>query len=304
MGAGTSAGTAPLGGAFWSAAPLDYLRNLRGFSPDKPFHSLFIRRMIAGSENISAAEIYPGREIRPGTDDSAYQEILQRMPDLYASRLLKHLLSTPNFRGIQSDNYRVFRFFRPSLIANYNHDGLAAKFCGQRHRVLDMHGTIEREYGSPRMAELVNELREYHLPDKPDGVLMGIPESFLDSKLALRLLEVGRFCPDFIAIIGYTFARYGDGHDDRVSLAYFLERFKKFSGNIYVIDPEPEYIAELLADYLKSRSVLPIRARWNVLAHAFVKALSDPSTRRTLNYLHEQILDRHGSSVSFPLACY
>jgi|GEM_PF-5989549 len=72
------------------------------------------------------------------------------------------------------------------------------------------------------MAELVNELREYHLPDKPDGVLMGIPESFLDSKLALRLLEVGRFCPDFIAIIGYTFARYGDGHDDRVSLAYFL----------------------------------------------------------------------------------
>lgn len=46
---------------------------------------------------------------------------------------------------------------------------------------------------------------------------MGVPESYLDLKLARNLQIISAFSPAFIAIVGYSFARYGDGHDDQVS---------------------------------------------------------------------------------------
>jgi hypothetical protein len=130
---------------------------------------------------------------------------------------------------------------------------------------------------------------------------MGVPESFLDSKLAKNLQMVGKFFPSFVAIIGYSFARSNDGHDDYVSLEYFKQRFRGFPGNIYIIDLAPEYLQETLADSVRSKNVFPIRAHWNVLAHAFMRMVNEPALRKSLNYLHEQILDRYGGNIAFPL---
>ena len=46
LGAGSSAGIAPQGRSFWTAAPLDFLRNLSGFSPEIPVHSALTQQII------------------------------------------------------------------------------------------------------------------------------------------------------------------------------------------------------------------------------------------------------------------
>ena len=45
------------------------------------------------------------------------------------------------------------------------------------------------------------------------------------------------FTPEFVAIIGYSFAQNGTGYDDSVSLKSFLETRRDFVGNIYIIQP-------------------------------------------------------------------
>ncbi|MGO9995804.1 MAG: hypothetical protein ACLPTF_25280 [Steroidobacteraceae bacterium] len=302
LGAGTSAGTAPLGRAFWTASSLDFLRNLGGFSVSIPVHSELTRRIIDGSSNLSLSEIFPGRAFRFEDEKSFYLEILERLPDYFARTYLKHLLAKANFSRQQSDSYRIFHCFRPSLIANYNHDGLATRLAAAGHRVVEMHGSVERGYGSPEMAKFLEQVREYHLTDVEDGLVMGVPESYLDLKLARNLQIIGAFSPAFIAIIGYSFARYKDGHDDQVSLDYFKMRFQGFPGNIYIVDPAPECLQETLADAIRSRNVFPIRAYWNVLAHVFMGMVHEPISRKSLSYLHQRILDRYGGGISLPLA--
>jgi hypothetical protein len=304
LGAGTSAGVAPFGRSFWTAAPLDFLRNLSGFSAQIPIHSELTQQIIKNSRDIKISEIFPYREIRAGTDDFPYREILQRLPNYYARLLLKHRLAKNNFVALRSDNYAVFEFFRPSLIANYNHDGLASRLCGRRHRVLDMHGSVGREFGSPQVEAIIERIREHHLPEASDGILMGILESpCRDPGLVLRLLEIGRFRPAFIAIIGYSFARNAEGHDDHVSLEYFEHRFSDFRGQVYVIDPQPDYLREMLSERLKLRGIIGVRARWNVLAHSFMKSLHAPCgyERQSINYVYESLLDTHGGDIAFPL---
>jgi hypothetical protein len=302
LGAGTSAGMAPLSRAFWTTSSLDFLRNLGGFSASIPVHSPLTRRIIDGSSNLSLSEIFPGREFRFADGQSLYLEILKRLPNYFARTYLKHVLAKANFSGRQSDSYRIFQFFRPSFIANYNHDGLAARLAGAGHRVVEMHGRVERGYGSPEMAKVLDQARDYHLTDVDDSLVMGVPESYLDLQLARNLQIIGAFSPAFIAIVGYSFARYGDGHDDQVSLEYIKMRYQGFPGNVYIIDPAPDYLRETLADAIRSKNVFAIRAYWNVLAHVFLRMLKEPASRRSLNYWHEQILDRYGSGISFPMA--
>lgn len=301
LGAGASAGAAPLGRAFWTASSLEFLRNLRGFSASIPVHSELTRRMIEGSRELTVSEIFPGRELRLEDEKSLCLEILERLPNYFARTYLKHLLAKANFTGRQSDSYRIFRCFRPSLIANYNHDGLATRLAATRHRVVEMHGGVERGYGSPQMAKFLEQAREYHLVDAEDGLVMGLPESYLDLKLARNLQIIGACSPAFVAIIGYSFARYSDRHDDQVSLDYFKMRFQGFPGSIYVIDPAPEYLQETLADAIRSNQVFPVRAYWNVLANVFMRMANEPMPLKSLSYLHEQILDRFGSGFMFPL---
>lgn len=307
LGAGVSAGAALLGEAFWAAAPLDYLHNLSSFSANIPVHSELIQRMI----EISRRPILENRDIRIGNDDPFLRlEILQRMPDYYARLYLKHCLSKFRFSGRQIDSYRIFQTFHRSLILNYNHDGLAADCLGKFHHVLDMHRTIDHRYGSPRMYDIIDDVRDYDLPDVSDGIIMGIPESYFDPYLAHQLLmvarEVSTYPPQFLAIIGYSFAQNERSYDDQVSLDCFLHTHRNFHGNIYVIGPRSDTkldtLKDLLADGLKSNNVFRIRAYWNVLSHAFMIAQRARRGRNSLNYIYDQILDRFGSQTVFPIS--
>ncbi|MGB8992386.1 MAG: hypothetical protein WCD80_10050 [Desulfobaccales bacterium] len=307
LGAGVSTGAALLGEAFWTAAPLDYLRNLGSFSADIPVHSELTQKMIDNSRRL----ILEDRAIRFGIEDSLIQwEILQRMPNYYARFYLKHCLSKFRFSGRQSESYRIFQTFHRALIMNYNHDGLATDCLSQFHHVLEMHRTIDHRYGSPRMYELIDDVRDYDLPDIHDGIIMGVPESYFDPYLAHQLLKVARevsiYPPNFLAIIGYSFAQNERGYDDQVSLDCFLHTHRNFHGNIYVIGPKSDgkldTLKDLMADSLKSKNVFRICAYWNVLSHAYMIAYSIQRGRKSLSYIHNQILDTFGSEAVFPIS--
>jgi hypothetical protein len=311
LGAGVSAGSAPLGMAFWRSAALDFLRNFSSFPADIPAQSELTARIINSAGNLTINDIWPGRELRPGTEIVPYGEILQRLPGLFVRVHLKHVLSAARYHaaqtaGLLNHSYGVFRYVHPSIIATYNHDGLAEHFCGNIHAVLDMHGTVEPGYGAPSVIEFVGQLRDWSLPEQTDSLLMGVPESYFSLHPAQRrfrrqLARMAAFTPDFAAIIGYSFAQAGTGYDDSVSLNSFLETRRDLAGNIYIIQPSPDNLCASIADALQSKNVIPVRAYWNVLAHAFMRKLSGRDCRRSLNYIYEQTLDRHGSQVAFPL---
>jgi hypothetical protein len=304
VGAGASAGLAPLGPDFWTLTPINFLQNLGGVSVDIPAHSGLVGRMLESRSDLGLQRVFPDREVRPGSSsDFPMLKLLDRIPNYYARTHLKSLLAKPAFEDRQCDNYRVFRYFASSILANYNHDGLAEIFCGSHHRVVDMHGTIHPVYGSPEMMDHIDSARKYHLPDTLDDILMGEPEEWDSPDLARKLnYIVTHSKPTFIAVIGYTFAnRKASDFDDWVSLCRLSERFRRFPGNVYVIAPDPYEIQAMLSDRLQTRTVFGVRSRWNLLAHAFMTFLTNCRERSSINKIHEQLLDVFGGGAVFPV---
>jgi hypothetical protein len=302
VGAGASAGLAPLGAEFWTSTPINFLRTFRGVSVDIPPHSGLVDRMLEYWGDWDLQRVFPDREVRLGSD-YPISEFLERMPNHYARTHLKSLLARAVYGNRRCDNYQVFRYFASSILANYNHDGLAGRFCGPQHRVLDMHGMVHPVYGSPEMMDFIDVASEYHLADAPDDILMGEPEEWDSPALERKLDIVVQSDPTFIAVIGYTFARNSkvSAFDDWVSLCRLSERFRRFRGNVFVIAPDPYEMQAMLSDRWQIMTVFGVRARWNLLAHAFMRTLANRWERRSLSYIHEQLLDVFGGGAVFPL---
>lgn len=302
LGAGASAGSVNLGPAFLRAPGIAYVTSGGGYPVEIPPHSLLSEKIIRAANEVSPSQLLSGRELRPGTENSLFRELLSRMPDGFGRISLKHELARARFVGAALESYRIFRHFRPSVILNYNLDGLAAHHCGDIHEVFDPHGTVEIGYGSPMGAELVATVREHDFALAADPFVMSVPESWTDDRLACQLRMSMRTMPDFVAIIGYSFAGAWPSYDDRISLEVFKARFRRFAGNIYVISPNPEELTDIIAEGIDSDTVYSIPARWNVLAHAMIASLSPAGILRSLNYFCERLLDKHGHDrMSFPL---
>lgn len=169
------------------------------------------------------------------------------------------------------------------------------------HAIVEMHGTIQPARGSPEFGALISGLREFDIALPPDGLVMGLPESWNDTRLYRRLSWVMSNSPQHVAIIGYSFAQMGGGYDDAVTLACFIERFKHYPGAIFVISPDPMQLCEMLSDALEIKTVYPIKRYWNVLAHAYLEAKRDPDKFRSLDHAHGFLYDRHGSGQAFPI---
>jgi hypothetical protein len=299
LGAGASAGSVNLGPAFLRAPGVAYVTSGGGYPVHIPSHSPLSEKIIRAA---SDADFLHGRELRPGSENFFFRELLSRMNDGYGRVSLKQEMARARFIGAALESYRVFRHFRPSVILNYNLDGLATHHCGDIHEVFDPHGTVEVGYGSPLGTELVALVREYDLALAPDQFVMSVPESPIDGRLEDQLRKSMRTMPNFIAIIGYSFAGAWPGYEDFISLHYFMNRFRRFAGNVYVMSPYPYELADIIAQGIESRDVYAIPARWNVFAHAMMTSLSPGGIPRSLNHFCESLLDKHGHDrMSFPL---
>lgn len=299
LGAGASAGEVKLGREFLAAPGVDYALG-DSFPVQVAEHDLLSRKIIDAAAHIPLTRVFPNRIIRTGTD-FPHLERMQRMPNSFARLSIKNHLANGRLKPRVRDSYVAFRLFKPATIMNFNLDGFATDYCGDIHQVLTPHGTVPRQYGSPEMAQFVANSRAYDLMLDPDELVMSVPESSGDGNL-WRCLDTMVACsPEFIVVIGYTFGRNGDGHDDWISLARFMSAFRDFAGDIYVIEPAPDQLREMIADGVGSSRVFGLQAYWNVLAHAFLESTRNRLNGRSLNYFCEQTLDRHRDCVVFPL---
>lgn len=295
------AGTVKLGPEFLQTPGIDYVTSAGSYPVEIPSHAPLSAKIIRSAASVPLSQIFPGRILRPGSEDFPFRELLSRMPDGFARLHLKHELAWTRFDGRALDGCRVFRQFQPSAILNYNLDGLMTDHCGDIHEVFDPHGTVEPGYGSPSAAALVARVREYDFDVAPDSFVMSVPESLTDDRLATQLTLATRASPNFIAIIGYSFAGAEPVYDDFISLEFFKSRFRRFPGNVYVMSPYPAELSDLIAHGIDSNRVHPVPTRWNILAHAMVEMLTSGRVRPSLNYFCEQLLDKYGEKIAFPL---
>ena len=300
LGAGASAGEAPFGAGLLREVGIDYLQHARSFSTGTRQHSPLSELVLEAGAGVTAFDVY-GRELRPSIEDFT-QDLLRLMPLSFPRSLLKHQFAVPRYRRRASRNYLPFRFFPPSLIMNYNHDGLASDLVGPNHVVISVHGYVESWIGSPDALSFIRTAGiENDLGIAPDRLLMLEPESFCDLDLARRLMPMAQFKPEFVAIIGYSFAWTGQRHNDIVSLDSFVDHYRDFQGPVFVIDPQPDRLQEILAGRLHHAQVWSVRARWNLLSHAFLEAMTGRLRRPTLNDYCEELFDAGHGWSAFPL---
>ena len=105
----------------------------------------------------------------------------------------------------------------------------------------------------------------------------------------------------FIALIGYSFYRKGDSQLDSVSLEWLVFRLRNFRGAVYVVDPWPDHVCGLVENVARHVRAVGVPVYWNVLAHAIMLKQHGQDGGRSLNYLCQQLLDRCGHLVAFPL---
>jgi hypothetical protein len=302
LGAGASAGEAPFGASFLWDPLIDFLRHAGSFSISQPEHPPLSRLLLDAGANLTAFDIY-GRTLRPGTEDIT-QQLLQHIPPSFLRSYLMHRLAEPRYRCRASHNYLPFRFAPPSLFMNFNHDGLASDLIGDIHPVIEVHDSIDPSIGAPEALEFIHTAGIDHgLAIAPDQLLMLEPESYFDCNLARRLLPMARFKPEFIAIIGYSFAWTGQRHNDAVSLDCFVDHHREFPGSVFVIEPQPERLKEVLAERLHAARVMALPARWNLLAHVFLEALAGRLHGRTIDDYCSALFDSGLGENAFPLAC-
>jgi hypothetical protein len=300
LGAGASAGEAPFGRDFARAPLIYFRRNYRDIGTTPPKHTPLGLRLLAAGSDITSADIH-GYDVRPGTEDVA-QEVLRMAPANVFRSLLMNQLAGPRYRRRASHNYLLFRHSPAALFMNYNHDGLATDTFGDIHPVIPVHEYVDHWIGSPEALEIIRTFcMDYDQPIASDGLCMLEPEAYLDRNLERRLMPMLSFRPEFVAIIGYSFAWTGEHHDDIVSLDCFVDRYRKFKDPVFVVDPQPWRLQEYLAERLHLANVIGVPARWNLLAHGVLEALAGRLNGRPLNEYCDELLDSGHEWSAFPL---
>ncbi len=170
----------------------------------------------------------------------------------------------------------------PAFIFNYNVDGLATTYCGSRHAVLTPHGTIDRTLlGHPDFKEFLQYLADLEVPipfrSRP---LLPQPEphEITNSFFYRAAFDLLPRCHS-VVLIGYSFGRFGQTHDDSESLEFFAELLARNPKPIFVIDPAPGAVVEALGSRAGNCRITPVRALWERLAGAIETCVRESGFR-------------------------
>lgn len=298
VGAGASTGITQFGNDFLSEPVFEYLQG-GSFPVSVPPQTELKRRLInAARPRLVAQGTFDQQTSWRALDDFPYLEMAERVPARFARTRLMHSLAKPAHNRVRRDNYSVFEHFAPSLILNYNLDGLLRAARAAGHIVFNVHGTVPVGYGGPKIKEVLDTLREYELPVVDDDLIISVKESASDMALIERLDRIPPFRPRFIALVGYSFARNGEAFDDWISMRWLAQRFSGYRGEVYVLEPWPHRLQDTIAACLGSKTVHAVPAYWNLLSRAFMQMLAGRNSR-SLNHMCEQALDRFGDQVAF-----
>ncbi|GAB9109835.1 hypothetical protein [Bradyrhizobium diazoefficiens] len=289
-----------------AAPPLEFLANWTSLSTSRTKHDLLTRRAIEAAMPSLLA-----RRGDPRFDIGMAKAVLAHMPNGLSTWHLVHELGKARLKQLRGDlryrNYGIFEFFPPTVLLNYNLDGIAGDICGSRHLVVPVHGTVKAHLGQTDVADLLVRMRDFGSEVGFDDLLLCVPEPTFGEpghqELVRRLSPTWSFEPDFIAICGYSFASLdpssGLRHDDHESLRLFVERFRNYAGPIYVLNPDRS-IMEMIEHRLKSRNVIWIGEKWNLLSAAMIDRIVGGSRAEPLKDACSRLNDDTGGTVALP----
>ena len=183
------------------------------------------------------------------------------------------------------DNYGVFEIFPTSFLINYNLDMLAQRWCSKRHRVINAHGNVNLALRGDLGRELMRIAQDYDLEpmERPDQILLEPEHVQLKGVFPANLDRWGA-----VVVIGYTFGRTPRGHDDALSLLALTQLLKRSPRPVIIVDPNPEPLAELLADRTKSNRVYQAALRWDLTATVLIRMRSEGRELREFDRLYDQ----------------
>ena len=276
LGAGTSYGVVPFGNELYARAGYAWLA--RGHFPATGVrsHRRATEKIIRIGTNGAIDRLLDGRVPRNPDDLAVFSVILEKlMPDVFGEVALFNLLSQYASLGSVPDSYRVFARFAPSVIVNFNLDGLASECCGTRHLILTPHGTVPTWFGAPETALWLRDA--VAMPDRNLPAEIGL--AFFADEEERHSPEYSRLLRNvnFVAIIGYRFGRNPDGFDDQKSLERLTSSLRKNPKPIFILDPEPRDLWECIAEMAKTNDVFAVPVYWHFLA----RAILDPDRRST-----------------------
>jgi hypothetical protein len=289
FGAGASAPIVPMAPSLLLSTAASYVR-LGGFPTETAPQTVLTERI----QEQARGHDFWGRPLRPGTDDFPTMEVLARLGHGGALAHYMHRLAGPRFARRRIPNYTVLRLFRRSVMLTWNMDGLAADTCGDCHHIVETHGSVPAEYGSAAGAEVARVTQEYSLELNGHGLHPIGPERIDDAELQGKLLAMQQSKPAFVLIVGYSFGLFEGRCDDQLALATFVNRFRDVPIDVFVCDPRPRDLAEMLRAELRSNRVHAFPVFWNVLAWVFTQVMAGKIDAAQLDYFHEFTLHDRG----------
>lgn len=173
-------------------------------------------------------------------------------------------------------HYAVFDVVgSPATIFSFNLDGLAVRFCGSRHIVVEPHGRIDHWWfeDDDRYQSVLNQvtsndfipplLTRKHLPScEPPAIV-----ETMQYRGARRLISAA----PAIVVVGYSFGTFNGVRDDSESWEFFVDMLKRCPVHILILDPDAERLAELLRQAVRSNRVAGMTVRWEQLATVLLK---------------------------------
>jgi len=192
-------------------------------------------------------------------------EYVSHTPNEAIEAILARLITVPAVG--RPPQYRVFDWFAPSVLFNFNNDNLADG-VEHRHILLRPHGAILASF--VHSSAVRDALYHLAIPTDFPGWLdyhRPLPEPMhITSKWPYRLL-LDRFSSlQAAVVIGYSFGEQTAGTlQDRESFEMLTDLLRWRPRPILIVDPYPERVADRIASAVH-RNVSQLRCRWNVLA--------------------------------------
>lgn len=207
-------------------------------------------------------------------EDSLIPIMLERINPGFSQAKILYELANPSHRlAFAPPQYEIFNLLqRQSFIFNLNLDGLAEKYCSNKHIVVSPHGVIPTNFGKKELAENLLELSNMEgykpiiLPKKV-VFMEKEPENILDNEEYI-LSERFYSHAEVMVFIGYSFGNNKYSLDDHRTFYFFQKLMRERKIPILVISPTPEEIVFMLRDSFKQNEVRGISASWPELAKA------------------------------------
>jgi hypothetical protein len=224
---------------------------------------------VQSTSSLKSSILHPNTAIQQQNCFIEQEELDALTPPDLVEVLVAQLLTWKE--QIVPMQYRVFDLFHPSVLFNFNVDNLAYG-VNPKHELLYPHGKVNSVIAhSSHMQQAIEWLTIPRSVAEYFDYWRPIREhSSITSTNPYRRLKDIFSTVHCVSTIGYSFGAWGGGLDDGESFEMLTDLLRWKPKPVLIINPEPQYLVELLETAIKRKTVYGLCCKWNVLAKFIV----------------------------------